>query len=123
MHGHRPCLQSRKLSRKRRDGNPVICRKQLQFTSFLYQHKVLKLQRKIIGSCSVSRCLSSTPQTAGLHIFIQQNNTALCRTLKKTTFFVIAIPQIAGVTIYKQRDCFVVPQLAGLLVPPKAGTF
>jgi len=47
-----------------KDYHPAILRKQIQFTSFLYQHKVLKLLlHKIICSCSVLRCISLFSRT------------------------------------------------------------
>jgi len=47
---------TRNLSRHWRDGNLTICRTQIQFTYFLYQHKVLKLQHKMRCSRSPANC-------------------------------------------------------------------
>jgi hypothetical protein len=54
---------------------------------------------------------------------VSRNLSRKQETAENPTFFVIAIPHFCGSgNLFLQRDCFVVPQSAGLLIPSKAGT-
>jgi hypothetical protein len=79
----------------------------MQFTSFLYQHKVLKILYKIRVSRNPANCGPAYLCSAEQYRTIQNTEkSSQYGTDKQHNFFVISIPQLAGV---------IIPQIARLL--------